>query len=786
MRMRRQEDHPRPYIPPLAAAAVGMCASCAWVSDRAWALYVGEGPAGDASRVIPPELVGSACYVLAGGLFVAALGLVLKGRHAPAGYRYLRASAIGALLGAVATLLWTQGMWSSRASLRAAPVSLMSWTVMGDASPGSRGYGTTLESLAAGSSVRVRATFEESLPPGSHGTLIGRVRAFSQQDDDWARSRFMKGEVASLTVVMSKLQRRIEGVPNPIGAVRASFLDVIRPSESDARALIAGVLCGRTTELNEGDVSDAFSKTGLTHLVAVSGGHLALIASLLEVWLSRTRLRSVKRSLVLIIFMVAYVIFTGCSPSAVRSVAMVGASLAARLFARRAHALSGLSLAVIGILTVSPASVWDLGFQLSALSVAFIALFSGYVSALFESLRFPGMVGESLSLTLVAQWATLPITVPVFDTLSLIAPIANIAAGPMMSALLMVSIVSVPISALFQWQLPVLVAEALASCSIFAARLFSSLPFAAIALDASSSAAFAAYGAAAIVYALWFIPSRWMVVTGFGILALVLGVPWARWMFFAPASITIMDVGQADAILIREGSSTLLVDAGVDEAAARALARNHVLELDAVVITHWDRDHWGGLPNILETVPVGQLIVAAGAAKEMPGELSGRDMVIHEVMAGDTLAIGGFTARAIWPNARVSGLENGDSLCLAVSYKEGAGAAERTLDALLTGDTEIDQERSYADLVPDIDVLKLGHHGSKVSIDGELLGRFQPELCIASAGEGNSYGHPSRECRDAVRASGAAFLSTIDAGDVTIYPDQNGVRVATQRGPPPP
>lgn len=785
MRVRSFEVPPRPYIPPLAAVAASMCASCAWASNMAWAYYAVDASAGALSSDMPPALAGSACFVVVVGICVAVACLVLKGRLGSAWHRYVCAAAVGASLGALAALLWAQGIWTARAALSEVSVSSVEWTVMGDASPGTRGYGTTLASSVAGRSVRVRATLEESLMPGSRGALIGRLRAFAKPDDDWARSRFMKGEVASLTVVRSRFKSRSESALDPIGAVRASLLDTIQPSTSEGRALIAGVLCGRTTELNESDVSDAFSKTGLTHLVAVSGGHLALIASLLEVWLSRTRLKAVRRSAVLIACMVAYVIFTGCSPSAVRSVAMVGASLAARLFARRAHALSGLSLAVIGILVVSPASVWDLGFQLSALSVAFIALFGGYVAALLESLRLPKLVGESLSLTLVAQWATLPITVPVFGSLSLIAPLANIVAGPLMSALLMVSIVAVPISAVLGWSVPVLAAEALASCCIFVARLFSSAPFAAVGLDADPVGACAAYGAAALVYALWSIPSRRRLLVACCAIVLGIGVPWVRWMYFAPASLTIMDVGQADAILVREGGDTLLVDAGVDEAAARALARNHVLALDAVVITHWDRDHWGGLPSILETVPVKRIIVAEGAAREMPRELVDQGMRVEEVRAGDALAIGGFTARAVWPVGEVSGLENGDSLCFVVSYHDGSDARSKTLDALLTGDTEIDQECAYADLVPDIDVLKLGHHGSKVSIDEELLDRFEPELCVASAGEGNSYGHPSKACRQAVRAHGATFLSTIEAGDVTVYPGQDGVRVKTQKGASP-
>ena len=100
---------------------------------------------------------------------------------------------------------------------------------------------------------------------------------------------------------------------------------------------------------------------------------------------------------------------------------------------------------------------------------------------------------------------------------------------------------------------------------------------------------------------------------------------------------------------------------------------------------------------------------------------------------------------------------------------------------LLTGDAELDQEREFVQEVGDIDVLKLGHHGSKVSVDGELLDVLRPELSLASAGEGNRYGHPSDECIDAVKQSGGAFACTIERGDITITPTAKGFTMRCQR-----
>ena len=138
---------------------------------------------------------------------------------------------------------------------------------------------------------------------------------------------------------------------------------------------------------------------------------------------------------------------------------------------------------------------------------------------------------------------------------------------------------------------------------------------------------------------------------------------------------------------------------------------------------------------------------------------------------GDTVDIGSFCARVMWPFESVDGEGNEDSLVLLLSYvQEGKG-----LRILLTGDAELDQEREFVQEVGDIDVLKLGHHGSKVSVDGELLDVLKPELSLASAGEGNRYGHPSDACIDAVKEAGGVFACTIEHGDASDRDDVVGV-----------
>ena len=769
----------RPYVPPTCGGAVGALCTATVLLDAAWAGRSSDGWTAPCPYSLLVVILGLAVPMLAAGVALA--------RRSPYGTpcgevaRWMAWMGVGAVVACAASAVWL-GRWAQAAEVvRALPASACRFVTVGDASVSAFGAASTADVLVDGSAApvaRVRVNTDEPVEHGSELCLVGRVQPLDVSD--WGKSRFMRGEVASVDAVRIVKQGRAPG-PDMVGDARRAALRASDPGYSESRALLAGVVCGRTTELNQTAANDAFSRGGLTHLVAVSGSHLAFIGLLLEGGLRLLRARPSTRTGVLVVVMALYVLFTGVAPSAVRSVAMVGCALAAVLFGRRAHPLSGLALTVLAMVMLNPGTVFDLGFQLSAMSVLFILTLGRYAQWALRRIGLPELVAAPLSLTLVAQWATLPLTVPVFGQLSLIAPLANLVVGPLMSAVLVAGLIVVPLAAAVPALGAVLVLPAaLARLSIFVAQVLASLPFAAIGVQMGPASCALAYGMALAVFICWRAWGRWQLSCAFGLVVTCAVGYLARWTLFAPAAITVLDVGQADAILVRDGARCMLVDAGVDEQAAAALARNHVLHLDAVVVTHWDRDHWGGLPDVLETVGVDRLLVAEGALEAMPSELrSSFHGELLELSEGDTVGIGGFSCRVVWPRGPVAGEENADSLCLDVSYR-GQG---RSLEMLLTGDTERDQAAAYAAQVGDIDVLKVGHHGSAVSVDAEVLEALDPELAVASAGEGNSYGHPTPECVDALEAYGAVFACTKDVGDVTIEPATDGVRVRYARAP---
>lgn len=755
---------PRPLMPWTMALCAGMCMSCALVLNVAADALLWE----RASAVGPLWAIP----------VTAAVFVVLAqscARLAP-WKRWLYAASVGLVAGAVVSAWWAVGVLSASKALDGRAASSLEFVVQGDPSINDDVYSYTCEARADGKNLAmVRLSCDLELKVGAHVHVIGRVSRF--ENDAYGRSRVLRGEVRKVKAV--RIVSVDEGSPGPLLRLRNGLLASIAAATDPARALIAGVVCGRSAELRAQPAGDWFSVTGTAHLIAVSGSHLAIVGFVIESALQKTRLsRGLQRGL-LVLALAAYAVFTGASPSAVRACCMVAATLVANGAGRRRHGLSALFLTMAIFVLLRPTVLFEMGFQLSCASVFAILCFCPYATYALGELGVPSGVASILSVTLCSQLTTLPVTIPAFGTFSLIAPLANAVIGPVISVLLAVSVVLVPCSLVPPLRHGALVVPMIvARCALFFEQLFAAVPGASVSVPPDTPLVYVVPFALVALLVWWPRPRARNMPVGLLCLMLAAGVPYVYWDRCAPPSVTVLDVGQADAILVRQGGAVALVDCGLDERVVSALVRNNVHHIDAVFVTHWDEDHWGGLPDVLDQFSVGTVVVAADALDGAPAEVLNRPGVTYrQVNRGNTVDIGAFRARVMWPFDTVDGEGNEDSLVLLLSYAQEG----KRLRMLLTGDSELDQEREFVQEVGDIDVLKLGHHGSKVSVDTDLLETLKPELSIASAGEGNRYGHPSDVCIDAVRDAGGAFACTIEQGDITVSPTVSGFAMRCQR-----
>ncbi len=678
------------------------------------------------------------------------------------------------------------------------------------------------------------------------GATIGCVGRFTANgEDEWGRSSRMQGVCGTVRAVRVTSVSQAEGFEGMLLAARREALRGILgyevgvslstsnnnasgagtpagesgllssgdhefgdDSAAGSRAVVAGIVCGYVPALKQEGLSDLFSVCGISHMVAVSGSHLVVVSSIAGLLLSRVRLPRWSKAVLLALFSGAFVVFCGSPPSAARSWIMSMIATAAPLAGRRGHTLSSVSVAGLVMCLLDPTVSGQLGYLLSVACVAGIALFGGYAKHVLLVLAGSGRpfwvsrlpdkarvaVGhawvaclETLSLTLVCQAASLPITVPAFGVVSLIAPLTNLLVAPLFAPYLTLGLLMVLVQPLQQLQTVLLgLSDTVGRAFLALLRRLAAVPGASIAVDADESTALiiTCVFAAALLVA-WPKVTRARLAGVIGSVAVAVMVWSLRWRLFAPARVCVMDVGQADAILVTDGAASMMVDSGVDDAVRSALSRNHVRYLDVIVLTHLDEDHVGGLDDIAGTVRVGRVLVAKGVAANMPSELKRtvRDLTgadPEEIAYGDVVCCGDFRARVVWPTSEVDGDENADSIELALTYSRGGDS----LTALLTGDGEKDETGAVlaAGDVGDIDFLKVGHHGSAASLTEDIAAALRAEVAVASAGEGNRYGHPRDECVGALESAGAEFLCTKDVGDVTVYPGADGPRVFCRRG----
>ena len=631
-----------------------------------------------------------------------------------------------------------------------------------------------------------------------------RLSVVGASEDEYLRRR---GAVARVRVG-SFVREEPHGFEKAPIFLRNRAIDLISGYEGplEGRGVLAALVCGYRGLLDETSAYEDFKASGLAHIVAVSGAHLSIVVALVAALLRAFHLRLRTMATIQIAFVIAYLFVAGFPLSALRAAVMASCAISSNLFGRRPASLNALALCVIVFICIDASNAVSLSFALSAGSTAGIIVLSPLLGEWLVALvpRLPRFVSETLSLAFSAQLATMPLSVAVFSQMSLVAPLANVLVAPLFAFACAGGLALVVVGL----ALPLLSGACVAVASLaswilyFLAHCCSSIPYACVCASLPVVGALAlSLFLLAILWLAWPHPSKGKLqIIG---AAIPLSLLTLAFVLFRPhpTELIALDVGQGDAILLRSGGAAILVDTGNEEdMLKRALAREGVYHLDALIITHHDLDHYGAIQALSNVIEIDRILLSRDtyscpcancrALLENVGRCFGEGRCLA-LDCEDRFKVGEFSCEVVWPHAFSEEGGNSDSLCLYASVGSDSSFGSNSSKApndreatgvLLMGDAEEEVlEALLEEGVDPIDVLKLGHHGSRGSINAELAMRLGASLALISVGADNDYGHPASEPLVALDKAGTRVVRTDENGDITVEFEDGGVEVELMR-----
>jgi len=564
--------------------------------------------------------------------------------------------------------------------------------------------------------------------------------------------------------------------------------DLVPGLAGQRRGLVLGFVLGEDEGLPDG-LRQSFRRSGLYHLLAVSGQNIAfLVAGVLGIaWLCGIPRRLAEVLALTTIF--AYVLVVGWQPSVVRAAVAGGLASLAWLAARPRDRWYFFLLGALTLLVWNPRSLFDPGFQLSFAAVVAIFVTVRPLERLLEKTPLPAVLRPVVAVSAGCTLMTTPIMVFQFGTVPVYGVLANVAVEPVVPFVLFLGLACVLVASLAP---PAALALAflnglLAAYIAFWARLVGALPGAQV-----SRAQLLRLCLVVFFLALWPFLLRPR-LPRLVVLALTALIPLWGWQnrprpLLMPAPpdglrISFLDVGEGDSTLLETRDGAVLVDAGPPEAnVAGQLRQLGVRRLEALVLSHPHRDHVGGAAKVLHDLDV-QLVLDSGVSGGDSDERTAREearrrgVPIELGRAGQELDLGELRLRILSPtNESVGSAGDDNELAIVVLASYGS------IDLLLPADAESDVTLPLT-LSP-LEVYKVAHHGSADEGLPQLLGRLQPQIAVISVGRDNDYGHPTSSTLATLAAEpGLGVFRTDQDGRVVLESDGCAVTVRAEHAP---
>lgn len=556
------------------------------------------------------------------------------------------------------------------------------------------------------------------------------------------------------------------------------------------------VLLGERGEMPE-EISRLFQESGISHILAVSGLHLSILGMGFYNILRKGRLHQKAAGIFAGILILLYGTFTGCSGSAMRAVIMLLLQFLARSMGRTYDMLSAVGVAAVLLLLLSPYLLFTGGFQLSFAAVLSIGL-------AMDLPKLKWQIVETIRIALLLQLGMLPIVLYHYFKLPLYSLLLNLLVLPLMGYVLgggILALALYPFSTLLA-RVAIGGGHMIIAFYKWLCEAVSTWQYASLVLGRPGMGDILVYyGVLLLLFCILERRGRRQERTPYLERAIILLIMFIQIWNLIPdkpqkTEITALYVGQGDGFIIRNRDIVVTMDQGStsDKHFGENVLEPYLLSqgiscIDASMISHCDSDHYSGILYLLtetSAVRIRRMILPAAAKLDsrydtLRQAAAQRNTEIEYMQSGDEMTVTEekekeeekLVFQCIYP-VDDTHIEDANTQSLGVLLTAGRFRMLFTGDMPKEAEEVMLQEMQRRRLVEDIDVLKVGHHGSATSTSELLLETLSPAYALISYGRNNDYGHPHQETMEKLRQRGIRLLETARLGEIRIIPEQDG------------
>ncbi len=593
------------------------------------------------------------------------------------------------------------------------------------------------------------------------------------------------------TMVIGRISGELDGLSRPSFSLRRGLQRLRNHHYSNIRLVLpereADILSNMILGLNnvDGESRLLYQRTGVIHILAISGLHVSMIAFLLLGFMELIRPSLKINSWIVLVMLVAYTLYTGAHISTIRATVMMAIYLGHNIFYRKYDHHVALALAVMSMLLFNPFQLTSAGFLLSFTAVASIF----YITPILPFGDVDNTLLKSVRVMVAIQVGITPLLIYFYNNVPLYSIFANLLILPVITFILSLGLIATIITSL-----SVTIGKVLMGSVFFlinymnhVTSIISNMPFSSIMVGQINIYLIVSYYLMIILLVLKF--KRLYVLALFLItITCIISFGYAN---HDTLEINMMDVGNGDALFAHYKGYTLLFDAGGqvglsgDNVGSRVLypylAKKGIGEVNYAIISHSDFDHSYGIIELVEHVDIRNIVLPI-AYKSYKDEQIDRIRSLAQskgiqliyVSQGDTLRIEDLTIDFLYPMLDMQVDDNNrNSIVSLVTLDE--------FDMLITGDIYQEDEEelveAYGLRLGQVEVLKIPHHGSKTSSSEVFLNQIDPLISLISVGRHNIYGHPNGGVLARIESYSDAVYQTKESGQIKIIYKDGEIQV---------